>query len=46
MLFCFNATEVFRVAMEIKDRCAAFYEKAQEMIQSSEVKGLFANLVR
>jgi rubrerythrin len=46
MLFCFNATEVFRIAIEIKDRCVAFYEKAQGVIQDSEVKQLFENLVR
>ncbi len=46
MLFCFNATEVFRIALEIKDRCMAFYEKAQDVIQDSDVKQLFANLVR
>jgi rubrerythrin len=44
MLFCFNATEVFRIAMEIKDRCVAFYEEAQGVIQDSEVKQLFENL--
>lgn len=46
MLYCFNATEVFRIAVEIKERCAAFYEKAQTVIQDPEVKGLFENLVR
>ncbi len=46
MLFCFNATEVFRIALEIKDRCMAFYEKAQGVIQDSEVRELFETLVR
>lgn len=46
MLFCFNATEVFRIAIEIKDRCVAFYEKAQGVIQNSEANQLFENLVR
>jgi rubrerythrin len=46
MLFCFNASEVFGIAMEIKDRCVAFYEKAQGVIQDPEVKRLFENLVR
>jgi rubrerythrin len=46
MLFCFNATEVFGIAMEIKDRCAAFYEKAQGVIQDPEVKQLFGTLAR
>ena len=46
MLFCFNATEVFRIAIEIKERCAAFYEKGQTVIPDPEVKQLFENLVR
>ncbi len=46
MLFCFNATEVFGIAIEIKERCAAFYEKAQTVIQEPEVRQLFQNLVR
>jgi rubrerythrin len=46
MLFCFNATEVFRIASEIKDRCVAFYEKAQDVIQDAEVKQLFGALAR
>lgn len=46
MLFCFNATEVFRIALEIKDRCMAYYEKAQGVIQDSEVRELFETLVR
>ena len=45
-MFCFNATEVFRIALEIKDRCMAFYEKAQGVIQDSEVRELFETLVR
>ncbi|MCU0575076.1 MAG: ferritin family protein [Syntrophobacteraceae bacterium] len=46
MLYCFNATEVFRIATEIKDRCIAFYQKAQGVIQDSKVKELFESLVR
>lgn len=46
MLFCFNATEVFRIAIEIKERCVAFYKKAQGVIQDADVEQLFANLVR
>lgn len=33
MIFCFNAAEVFQVAIEIKENSKAFYEKAQNMIQ-------------
>ena len=46
MLYCFNATEVFRIATEIKDRCIAFYQKAQGVIQDSAVRSLFESLVR
>jgi rubrerythrin len=46
MLYCFNAAEVFQVAMEIKENGRAFYEKAQEMIQDPEVRKLFADLAR
>lgn len=46
MLFCFNAAEVFGIATEIKDRCIAFYQKAQGVIEDSAVKSLFESLVR
>ena len=46
MLYCFNATEVFRIATEIKDRCIAFYQEAQGVIQDSAVRSLFESLVR
>ena len=46
MLFCFNAAEVFQIATEIKERCVAFYEKAQSLIEDSELRGLFQNLAR
>ncbi len=46
MLFCFNAAEVFRIAIEIKDRCAAFYERAQARIQDAEIRELFQNLAQ
>jgi rubrerythrin len=46
MLYCFNAVEVFQVAIEIKENGRAFYEKAQKMIQDPEVRKLFADLAR
>ena len=46
MIFCFNAAEVFQVAIEIKENGRAFYEKAQDMIQDPEVQKLFADLTR
>lgn len=46
MLFCFNASEVFRIAVEIKENCMTFYEKAQRVIKDPEVKKLFEDLVR
>jgi rubrerythrin len=44
MLFCFNAAEVFQIAIEIEENGKAFYEKAQKIIQDAEVKALFADL--
>lgn len=46
MLFCFNAAEVFQLAAEIKERCAAFYAKAQTAIENPEVRELFRSLAR
>ena len=46
MLYCFNASEVFRLAIEIKANCIAFYEKAQRMTKDPEVKKLFEDLVQ
>ena len=46
MIFCFNAAEVFQVAIEIKENGRAFYEKAQNIIQDPEVQELFVDLAR
>lgn len=46
MIFCFNAAEVFQVAIEIEKNGKAFYEKAQSMIEDAEVRQLFADLAR
>jgi rubrerythrin len=46
MLYCFNASEVFRIAIEIKENCIAFYEKAQGVTKDPEVKKLFEDLVQ
>jgi rubrerythrin len=46
MIFCFNAAEVFQVAIEIKENGRAFYEKAQNIIQDPEVQKLFADLAQ
>ncbi|MCE5333857.1 MAG: ferritin family protein [Desulfobacteraceae bacterium] len=46
MIFCFNAAEVFQVAIEIKENGRAFYEKAQNIVQNPEVQKLFADLAR
>ncbi len=44
MLFCFNAAEVFQIAIEIERNGKAFYDKAQKLIQDAEVTALFADL--
>jgi len=44
MLFCFNAAEVFQIAIEIEENGKAFYDKAQKLIQDAGVKALFADL--
>lgn len=46
MLFCFNAAEVFQIAVEIKERCAAYYEKAQGAIEDPQIKRLFERLAQ
>jgi len=46
MLYCFNASEVFRIAVEIKGSCIAFYEKARKVTKDPEVKKLFEELAR
>jgi rubrerythrin len=44
MLFCFNAAEVFQIAVDIEENGKAFYEKAQTLIADADVKALFADL--
>ena len=44
MLFCFNASEVFQIAVQIKENCKGFYEKAQSIIEDPSVKKLFSDL--
>jgi rubrerythrin len=44
MIFCFNAAEIFQVAVEIVENGRAFYEKAGSLIDDAEVNKLFAEL--
>ncbi len=44
MIFCFNAGEVFDVAINIEKNGVHFYEKAQQAIDDPEVKALFKAL--
>jgi rubrerythrin len=44
MLFCFNAAEVFQIAIDIEENGKAFYDQAQKLIQDAEVKALFVDL--
>ncbi len=44
MIFCFNAGEVFDVAIRIEKNGISFYEKAQQAIDDPEVKALFSAL--
>ncbi len=46
MLFCFNAGEIFQVAINIEANGIAFYEKAQTLITDPEVKQLFSVLAQ
>ncbi len=46
MLYCFNASEVFRIAVEIKGSCIVFYEKAKSVTKDPEVQKLFEDLAR
>jgi len=38
MMYCFNAAEVFQLALEIKENGRSFYEQAQNKIQDPEIK--------
>ncbi len=46
MIFCFNAGEVFQVAIAIEENGLAFYEKACQLVSDPEIKELFAALAR
>lgn len=46
MLFCFNAGEVFQVAVEIEKNGIAFYDKAQQIVDDPELRLLFSSLAR
>jgi rubrerythrin len=46
MIYCFNAAEVFQLALEIKENGRAFYEQAQNKIQDPDIKKQFAVLAR
>jgi rubrerythrin len=44
MIFCFNAGEVFQIAVDIKENAITFYEKAGKAVDDADVKKLFAAL--
>lgn len=46
MLFCFNAGEVFQVAIAIEENGLSFYEKMRQAVGDEEVKELFSALAR
>jgi rubrerythrin len=46
MFFCFNAGEIFQVAVEIEKNGLAFYESARQAVSDPEVRELFAALAR
>lgn len=46
MLFCFNAGEVFQLAIDMEGNGIGFYEKAQKLIEDAEVKELFSLLIQ
>lgn len=46
MIFCFNAGEVFKVAIAIEENGLAFYETARRAVSDPEVSELFAALAR
>ena len=46
MIYCFNAAEVFQLALEIKENGRLFYEQARNKIQDPEIKKQFAALAR
>lgn len=46
MIYCFNAAEVFQLALEIKENGRAFYEQAQNKIQDPDIRKQFAALAQ
>jgi rubrerythrin len=44
MIFCFNATEIFDVAIKIEENGKRFYDQSREIITDPEVKKLFEEL--
>ncbi len=46
MIFCFNAGEVFQVAVEIEKNGLDFYEKAHQAVSDPEIEQLFLALAR
>ncbi len=46
MGYGFNAGEVFKVAIQIEENGRKFYEESQKIIESAQIKALFADLAR
>jgi len=46
MIFCFNAGELFQIAIEMKENAVTFYEKARDTVQDPEVAKLFSELAK
>ena len=44
MIYGFNASEIFQIAIEIEKNGKHFYEKAIDLVDSPDVKGLLASL--
>ncbi|MBU2547341.1 MAG: ferritin family protein [Proteobacteria bacterium] len=44
MIYGFNASEVFKIAIDIEENGLRFYEKAQAKTDDAEVKKIFAEL--
>ena len=46
MIYGFNASEVFQIAMDIEENGKRFYEKAMDLVDSPDVKALLASLAQ
>ena len=44
MIFCFNAAEIFDVAIKIEENGKRFYDRSREIIKDPDVKKLFEEL--